>query len=351
MRTADKQLSVVAQLRSKIVQGIFPLGGKLPTRSELEEQFGVSAATLQAAMDHLSRDGFIESKGRNGTFVSTRPPWLSTYAVLMADHPSSNVSQFWTAIINEAYKLDKTGHAKLPVFYGFGPMHLRPDDFADYNRIIDDLRAHRLGGLIFVTNPEFFTGTLIVTEQIPSVAVKSSSVFGIPSVYPDLTALVEGSLDYLQASGRKRIAMIGYDLSLVGKYSLQRFQADLAARGMTTRPFWNLQLSHNLADGVRACADLLMHCSERPDGIVIIDDNLVPNFTAGLLASGVRIPDDLEVVAHANFPWPTQSMVPVRRVGFDIHRMLELCVEIIAAQRDGKSVPELTLLPPCFQTS
>ena len=212
-------------------------------------------------------------------------------------------------------------------------------------------RAHRLGGLIFVTNPEFFTGTLIVTEQIPSVAVKSSSVFGIPSVYPDLTALVEGSLDYLQASGRKRIAMIGYDLSLVGKYSLQRFQADLAARGMTTRPFWNLQLSHNLADGVRACADLLMHCSERPDGIVIIDDNLVPNFTAGLLASGVRIPDDLEVVAHANFPWPTQSMVPVRRVGFDIHRMLELCVEIIAAQRDGKSVPELTLLPPCFQTS
>jgi len=348
MRTADKQLSVVAELRSKIVQGVFPLGARLPTRSELEQQFGVSAATLQGAMDHLSRDGFIESKGRSGTFVAKTPPWLSTCALLMADHPSSNASQFWTAILNEAYKLDKNGSTKLPVFYGFGPMHLRPDDFADYNTIVEDLRAHRLGGLIFVTNPDYFEGTPLVSERIPSVAVKATSVFGIPSVCPDMVALVERCLGYLQARGRRRVAVVGLDLNFGGRYTLQQLEAAIASRGMTTRPFWNLQLEPARPQGVQACADLLMHCAERPDSLVIVDDNLVPSFTAGLLASGVRIPDDLEIVAHANFPWPTQSMVPVRRIGFDVHRLLEVCIETIAAQRDGKPVPELTLLPPYF---
>jgi len=350
MRSADKQVSVVSELRTRIVKGILPLGAKLPTRSELEQQFGVSTATLQGAMDHLARDGFIESKGRSGTFVVKTPPWLSTYALLIADHPSSNASsQFWTAILNEAYKLDKNGMTKLPVFYGFGPVHLRPDDFADYNRIVKDLRAQRLGGLIFVTNPDYFEGTPLISERVTSVAVKTASVFGIPSVYPDMVALVERSLDYFQALGRRRVAVVGLDLSFTGRYTLQRLEAAIASRGMTTRPFWNLQLEPAQPQGVQACADLLMHCAERPDSLLIADDNLVPNFTAGLLASRVRIPDDLEIVAHANFPWPTQSMVPVRRIGFDIHRLLEVCIEIIAAQRDGKPVPELTLLPPVMQ--
>ena len=349
MRTADKQLSVVAELRSKIVQGVFPLGARLPTRAELERQFSVSSATLQGAMDYLTRDGFIESKGRNGTFVATHPPWLSTYAVLMADHPSSNASQFWTAIVNEAYKLDKNGSTKLPVFYGFGPMHLRPDDFADYNSIVEDLRAHRLGGLIYVTNPEYFDGTPLMAEPVPRVAVKNSPLPGIPGVCMDVPAMIEKSLDYLHARGRKKIAIAAISFDLSGTCNLRTIEASIAARGMTTRPFWNLQLDPFRPEGLRACANLLLHCSERPDGIVIIDDNLVPYFTAGLLASGVRIPDELDVVAHTNMPWPTDSMVPVQRVCFDVHRLLETCIEIIAAQHDGKPVPELTMLPPVMQ--
>ncbi len=45
---------------------------------------------------------------------------------------------------------------------------------------------------------------------------------------------------------------------------------------------------------------------ERPDGLVITDDNLVPDLTAGLAESGVK---DV-VVAHTNFPHPTPSAVP-----------------------------------------
>ena len=350
MRTVEKQLSVVAELRTRIVGGVFPPGTKLPTRTELEQEFGVSAATLQGAMDHLSRDGFIESKGRNGTFVAETAPWLSTFAVLMPDRLETirgQVCSFWTAILNELYAVEKAQRVKLPVSYGFGPLHLRPDEFADFTKIIADLRAHRLGGLIFVTNPEYFDGTPLATEPVPRVAVKNKALPGVPAVYPDLRAMIERSLDYLKARGRRAIAVAGITFAHLG--GCQWIESQIAARGMISRQFWNLQLDPNQAENVRVCANLLMHCSERPDGILIADDNLVPNFTAGLLASGVRTSDHLEIVAHANFPWPTQSMVPVRRIGFDVHRLLEVCIEIIAAQRDGKPVPELTLLPPVMQ--
>ena len=49
---------------------------------------------------------------------------------------------------------------------------------------------------------------------------------------------------------------------------------------------------------------------DRPDALVITDDNLVPAATAGVLAAGRRVPADLEVVAHANFPHVTPSAVP-----------------------------------------
>lgn len=76
-----------------------------------------------------------------------------------------------------------------------------------------------------------------------------------------------------------------------------------------------------------------------------MDDNLVPDATAGLVAAGVRVPDDLEVVAHANFPYVTPSAVLAKRFGYDIHRIFNTCVNIIEQLRRGEAVPQVTPLP------
>jgi DNA-binding LacI/PurR family transcriptional regulator len=89
---------------------------------------------------------------------------------------------------------------------------------------------------------------------------------------------------------------------------------------------------------------LLMQGAERPDALLIADDNLVEHATAGLVAAGVRVPDDLEVVAHCNFPHPTPSVLPVRRLGYDAREVMKACVESIDIQRrDGKTAPTVTV--------
>lgn len=66
----------------------------------------------------------------------------------------------------------------------------------------------------------------------------------------------------------------------------------------------------------------------RPDGLIIADEHLVPNTTAGLLSANIHVPESMEVVAYANFPLPSQSHVPALRRGFDAHTMLMAATEI-----------------------
>ena len=44
-----------------------------------------------------------------------------------------------------------------------------------------------------------------------------------------------------------------------------------------------------------------------------MDDNLVPDATAVVASVGLRVPDDLLVIVHTNFPYPTPAAVPACR--------------------------------------
>jgi GntR family transcriptional regulator len=59
-------------LREKITSGAFESGEKMPTESELIEEYGVSRITVRQALQALSDDGLIERKQGRGTLVSGR---------------------------------------------------------------------------------------------------------------------------------------------------------------------------------------------------------------------------------------------------------------------------------------
>ena len=347
-RPPVKQGQIIADLRGKILRGDIPPVGRLPTRRELGAQYRASLPTVQQALDTLVADGFVQAKGTLGTFVVKSPPHLCRYGLVFPVHPGDPGpwSRFWTALVNEAMVINRSGPKKVSIFYGLGG-HTDTDD---YHSLLRELRHHTLAGLIFASQPSALAGSpVLAMEGVARVAIMRPGweSLGVAAVSLDDASFMTKALDYLVSRGRSRLALIA---SAGDKVRREAFDVGLAARGLSACPWWKQFVPVAPPECASQVAMLLAHPdqSERPDGIVIADDNLVESVTSGLMRVGVRVPADMEIVGHCNFPWPTLSVVPVQRLGYDSRQTLRACIEVIDAQLRGEA-PTTVEIPALFE--
>ena len=348
-RPSARKDALVTQLRHKILEGELAPGARLPSRLEMIERFGASPVTVQRALDRLVEDGFVRVQGRQGTFVSENPPHLSRYALVFPAHPfqSDQWRNFWTSLSNEAFEMTARQNSELPIYHGV----LGHTDFPEYLRLVKEVKAHRVAGLIFATHPQTFLDTpLFENPHLPRVAITGrTDLPGVHALHMDSHAFIDKSLDYFQAKGRKRVASLGHAGTLgdMEKYFLQSLQK----RGLETRPYWMQTVELATPEAARAASHLLAHSrkAEPFDAFLIFDDHLVEQSLTGLIEAGARVPDEIEVVAHGNFPLLVHGLLPARRLGFDAAEVMRACVEIIDRKRQGEDVPMRTHIAPVWE--
>lgn len=347
-RGVDKYSEIANEIRRRIAEGQFSPGSQLPQRTELEKSFQVSKVTLQRAMNLLIEDGFIDATPRRGSFVAQRPPHLARYAMAFQGTPSNGGrwSRFWMALANEATRREHQNDLTIPIYYGIDGH----TDTSDYQKLRVEVEEHRVAGVIFVADyPRLPDLSLAQHTGVPSVTIQSAANDGVPCVTIDEKSLIFQALDELQARGCRRIAFL-----CAPEYAERRgefLEAQVAARGMETRPQWMQSVAINEPFSARNCMRLLMSLplAERPDGLVITDDNLVESASIGLLASQISIPAELKIVAHANFPWKTSCVVEARRIGYDIRSILGACLSSIDAQRQNLAAEPIIEVPAQFE--
>ena len=339
-----QQNRIVAELRRRVVHGIYPPGARIPPHVTFEREFRASAVTVQRALSRLKEQGFIVARNQRGTFVSDDPPHLHRYAVLLPFSPSQAWSQYWNALYNESINIQQTLAKRVFVFHGYPGVQ----SITDREQLLDLVETDRLAGLIFAIHPGSLAGTpLLDKPDMPRVSIGMPILeYAFPKLHLDSQSLLSRTFAYFESRGRRRLACIIPS----GLERVMPLAKTIAESNLETRPYWTQTVSFNGAVYGRQCAHLLMHPGqfERPDCLFIADDNLVEHVTLGLLDAGVRVPDDLEVVAHANFPWATPSAMPIKRIGFDIRHVMRLSVEYIDAQRRGEACPSVVHIPAVF---
>ncbi|BCM92980.1 hypothetical protein IAD21_04865 [Abditibacteriota bacterium] len=346
-RPADRQHAIVHELRGRIMRGELAPGARLPTHVTLEEGFGVSAMTIQRALSQLKSDGFVRVEGKRGTFVVDALPHLSRYALIFpvtADKPGW--TRFWTALVSEAASLSHRGDQRdeLPAYFGVDGH----EDSPDYVRLVRDMHAHRVGGLIFASGPHELQHTPLFTwPGVARVSLADDSSFPMPSVWVDMDGFFQRALDCVQSAGRRRVAFLH---PRPGSQMRPRCANWLHERGLETRPYWWQSVSLESRGAARELMHLLMHAGAQhsPDALVISDDNLLEPATQGLLDAGCA-PRDVEIVTHCNFPYPTPALLPVTRLGFDTRAVLNTCMQAIAAQRTRTPFAPLTRVPALLE--
>ena len=340
-RPAVEKSRVIAELTRRIVTSEFRPGDRLPTRRELCGIYGVSQITIQQVIDQLVRDGFVESRGALGTFVATHPPHLFNYALVFpATVNEVRLNRFWTALANEANSLHGTGGRRFKLWYGIDGH----GDSEDHKALLGDVRRGRLAGIIFPALPWLLDQTpLLETPDVPRVAVSTPhpDFPMVGCVALDGLSFVDKAIDHLISRGRKRIALM---LPSGIPYNTQ-WKPAFDARGLQIPEYRVQSVGPAAPESARNLAHLLCRSvqPDRPDALIIADDNMVEHATAGLIDAGVRFPDDMDVVAHCNFPWPTPSVVPVRRLGYDARRVMAACVGTLEQLRTNKSVSPVTI--------
>lgn len=353
-----KHSQIAGKIRAQIVDGAFPPGSRLPTFDELEGRFQTCRVTLRQAMDRLQQEGFIHSIERRGTFIVERPPHLYRYALVFpSQSDSGRWHRFWSALVSEATRADQTAQRNIPVFYGV-------DGHADnpqYDLLLKDIRLDRFAGLIFATVADELLQTSLFTENprmprfvlTPRVWTPASQGKPVaPNTFPyaetDNAALIRRALEWLKSRGRKRVALI-----CTPRMSERTGWLDqVRDQGLSTRSTWLHELSVEWPLAAKNIVELMLHHqdpAERPDGLVVANDNFVEHACAGLVNSRRDVGHDLDVVVHCNWPYPVPSILPVKRVGFDARQMLQWALDYIDKRRTGHDVSNVFLAPPLFE--
>jgi DNA-binding LacI/PurR family transcriptional regulator len=347
-RPSVKQVDILEHLRGLILRGQLKPGARVPARTEIERLFRTSTVTAQRAFDRLVEDGFVEVQGKRGTFVVERPPHLHHYALCFpSPMHSGDWVRFWTVLSNVARSMEKTHPLRFSIYSGIS----REVAGSDYRALLADVNARRLAGLIFATNPYLVERTPILERPgLPRVAMMTSPLQpGVLAVDLDSRAFLERAVDFLVSRNRRRLAVLvvpGFQHPLRA-----RLEEVFAARGLKLNPAWVQMGFQAEAAWTVHLIELLMRgpADERPDGLIVVDDNLVESACRGLLQSGVRVPADVEVVAHCNFPPPVASIMPISRLGYDIFHVMETCVELLERRRRSEDVAEMTRMAPQFE--
>ena len=197
----SKQAAILQNLRMQIVRGDYLPGGRLPTRDQLARSFKASRVTIQKALDRLNEEGFVFSRRRGGTCVTPHPPHLARYALVIPHAPGSNSwVRFWTALCNEAHALSSaagTPGRAVAVYYDINGRA----DVPDYKRLLRDVEARRVAGIIFATPPHQLLGTpLLEKRPVPCVAITArADAHGVPGIALDSHSFFDKAMDYLAA--------------------------------------------------------------------------------------------------------------------------------------------------------
>jgi len=332
---------VAAELRARIVGGDWRPGSRLPPRTKLIRELGSCADVVQEAVRQLAVEGFVEVGARKkGTRVAANPPHLARYRVVFPFGPD-DWGQFWHAL-EDAARERTTENREFVCFYGLGGHR----DIGDFEAVVNEVRTRSVAGLIFASSAQELAGTpLLDAPGVPRVAIAGEEQLpGIPKVQADLQSFVRQAVHRLVAQGRQRLAIL---CASRAPQMLDLFRDALATHGLVPRPHWEQLASMRKPIAARHVMQLMLHSGqfERPDGLIIADDNLIAGATEGIGNTGMRAPDDIAVVAMTNFPHVLPSAVPLTRIGFDIPAVLDLLTERLTQVASGRPAPELTTVP------
>lgn len=162
------------------------------------------------------------------------------------------------------------------------------------------LHKVRNQGVIFVGDPPDGLIEEVAALDIPLVLAHPEEKHeGVDIAYADVAAATERLVAWLRSAGRTQIAMLG--ISETSTARLSGYRKEMEKDGLFDLDYISFTHDEALGDGVQQTqelyARLLAAGKPDPEAIITFADIMVPGVYQALIARGLAIPDDVEVLS------------------------------------------------------
>ena len=309
-------------------------GARLDSEAKLAKRFSVSVPTLREALSTLAREGLLERRHGSGTYVADRGrgKHVAVVTELALAHPQT--SPFYLHVTQHLRAYFEQRGIPVRVYVGHVAAGEQEPVETTCPEFLHDIRQQSIRGLAVVGASPLAQWFAPLREQgIPMVG-------GTPE-YPlhvqlDYDGLVREGVRLLAARDRRRVAVMGS-----GWHETVLHEA-MTDADLPVHEAWICRGMHP-ADpraGARAFAEIWEAREEQPDGLIVTDDMLGQSAAMAILKYGIRVPDDLLVVSHANRGSSVPHLFPVILLEGDPQAYAEAMGGLLVQRLQGEEQTE-----------
>lgn len=294
-------------------------GEKLTSEVKLAKRFGVSVNTVREAITTFTHQGLVKRRAGRGTYILDQTA-KQHVAIVGGVHPLyPRGTGFRYRVIEWLHGFFGDNGVRVHTYWARyatdnEPLEPMLDEFAD------NLRLGRIRGVVLTHGPfDARWRKLFADCRVPVVGGESSY-----RVVSDDLAMAREGARYLVAVGRRKLALLAGTEPLAEpayEAAVQRrargaFGDVLRQHGVAVREEWMRSDFFATAPGAGYAQfkEVWTAAPDKPDGLLVPDDILFNDVCAAILEMGIRVPEQLLIVAMANknsgmlYPFPTVRM-------------------------------------------
>jgi DNA-binding LacI/PurR family transcriptional regulator len=347
----DMPERIAERLRSDI-SARYKTGDKIETIRALTKHFDVSINTMRAALSILAREGLIEMWQGSGIYVREQIDQRPVGVLMEMDFSWPDMSYFWRRVTQQV-RLGLNQHGLLNRLYaGF----CQPGEDLDRPtcpEFLDDIANNRLSGVIVTVSgvsPKWAES--VQRLHVPIVGHRGG--LGLEyAVDVDMPAVVREATQRLIAAGRRKLGFIAWASQAPGpdhwraKAILEAFTKVLEENRIPLNERW-VRLDyhpHQVGGAWEEFREIWTGSEEKPDGLLVTDDYLFRGVARAIGELGIRVPDQLMIIAHANrgavddYPFPLCRIM----VDPDAHARAQVDLMLKLLRREPVAQPQVMM--------
>lgn len=327
-------LRLCEQLRRQVRAGVLKPGDRLPSFSQLREEYGVHKNTVERAHMILEREGLVVRRSGAGTFVASRGKRVTKGVVGLCGYGFQwgGTSSYWTRLLDGIRRGAEDADAQVL---------LLPDSVSDGWEKVD-------GALISGWSHDHFVDKLPV--QIPLVCLFAGHE-GRASVIADEYSGMREAIEHLLHLGHRRIAYLSAGIPANSPARQKGYLDALRLVGITPRKTWQRSLtgksdygpqfieagrrdmaawlSDKSASGWNriGCTALLCHNDETAFGVL-----------QALNEWGLSVPTDVSLIGFDGVEIGEYAAPPLTTIEMPLRRIGEVGVEFLQRQIEQDEV-------------